>query len=394
MKGYRNFIIVFSVLFILYIVAEINRPKPVNWDVTLSRTDKNPYGGYIVYEQLKTIFPNAAIQSYRTSVYHQVNNSEETNTAYFIIGSALRPSSTATYEMKNYVSKGNYIIASANLFNTPFLDSFNIETTTSIPFVTDDSTSLYFTNPALKSLGSYTFLKGSIDQSFSKIDTAKTIVLSVNNHKRPVFVKVPYGKGAFFFHADPLCFSNYFLLFRNNASYASTALSYIPSGVSKIYWDENEKFGPEGPRSPLRFFLSNEYLRWSLRLAMIGLFLYVLFEMKRRQRVIPVITPLKNTTLDFIRTVAGVYYNEKDNRSIAEKKVNYFLEFIRNRFNLATNQPDEDFTEQLQRKSGVDKEEVSLLVQRLNNVPLQQRITDNMLIDLDTQIDKFYKQIK
>ncbi|MEJ7677787.1 MAG: hypothetical protein WKG06_07955 [Segetibacter sp.] len=63
-----------------------------------------------------------------------------------------------------------------------------------------------------------------------------------------------------------------------------------------------------------------------------GLLLYVLFEMKRRQRIIPVITPLKNSTLDFVKTVASVYYNEKDNNGIADKKVNYFLEFVRSRF--------------------------------------------------------------
>jgi hypothetical protein len=393
-KGYRNFIIIFSVLFILYIIAEINRPKPVNWNVTISRSDKNPYGGYILYSQLKSLFPNAAVQAHRTSVYHQINNSDETNTAYLIIASALRPPATTTNEMKNYVSKGNYIFASANLFYTPFLDSFGIETTSLIPFIPNDSTSLNFVNPALKSAGNYTFLKGTIDQSFSKIDSANTIVLSTNNHKRPVFVKVPFGKGAFFFHADPLCFSNYFLLFRNNASYASKALSYIPANVQKIYWDENEKLGPEGAGTPFRFFLSNEYLRWSLRLALIGLVLYVLFAMKRKQRVIPVITPLKNSTLDFTKTVAGVYYNEKDNKTIADKKSSYFLEFIRNRFNLATNHLDESFIEQLQRKSGVDKEEVSLLIRQVSEISLQQKVSDNTLIDLDTNIDKFYKQVQ
>jgi hypothetical protein len=63
-KGYRSFIIIFSVLFILYVVAEINKPKPIDWTVTISRNDKNPYGGYIIYSQLKYIFPAAAIQSF------------------------------------------------------------------------------------------------------------------------------------------------------------------------------------------------------------------------------------------------------------------------------------------------------------------------------------------
>ena len=393
MKGYRSFIIIFSVLFILYVVAEINKPKPIDWTVTISRNDKNPYGGYIIYSQLKYIFPAAAIQSFRTSVYDQVNNLPQTNTAYFLISSILRPTASAINKMKNYVSNGNYIIASANHFHTPFLDSLGVGTTTPVSFKPNDSTSINFVNPALKETKNYTFLQGTIDQYFSKIDNGKTTVISINNHHKPVFVKIPFGKGAFFIHAAPLCFSNYFLLFRQNASYTSKALSCIPQDVSKIYWDEFYKSEQkQGTTTPFRFFLSNEYLRWALRLALIGLLLYIFFEMKRRQRVIPVITPLQNSTLDFVKTVASVYYNEKDNNGIASQKANYFLEYVRNRFNIATQTLDEDFTEQLHRKSGVRMEEISELVGLLVSAQMESEITDVMLLDLDRSIDNFYKQ--
>jgi hypothetical protein len=392
-KGYRTFIIIFSLLFILYVIAELNKPKPIDWSITISKKDKNPYGGYIIYDQLKSLYPNAAIQSYRTSVYQQVNNSEDSNTAYLIICAAFRPAATTTTELLNYVSKGNYVVTSADLFYTPFLDSLKLETDRSVVFGNKDSTSINFANPALKASKNYTFLKGTIDQYFSKIDTARSIVLSTNNRGKPVFVKVPYGRGAFFVHTAPLCFSNYFLLFRNNASYASKAMSYIPAEVKKIYWDEYEKMGPEGEQTPLRVFLANEYLRWSLRISLIGLFMYVLFEMKRRQRIIPVITPLKNSTLDFVTTVAGVYFNQKDNKGVADNKIAYFLEFVRNRFNLGTQVMNEDFIEQLHRKSGVDKEEVAALINQVVAVSNLQNVADSMLLNLNSNIDKFYKQV-
>jgi hypothetical protein len=268
-----------------------------------------------------------------------------------------------------------------------------LETNRSVVFENKDSTSINFVNPALKAAENYTFLKGTIDQYFSKIDTAKATILSTNNKGKPVFVKVPYGQGAFFVHTAPLCFSNYFMLFRDNASYTAKALSYIPAEVTKIYWDEYNKMGPEGEQTPLRFFLGNEYLRWALRISLIGLLLYVLFEMKRRQRIIPVMTPLKNSTLDFVRTVAGVYFNEKDNKGVADNKITYFLEFVRNRFYLGTQTMDEEFIEQLHRKSGVDKEEVAVLVNQIIAVSEQPNVTDDMLLKLDSNIDNFYKQV-
>ncbi len=393
MKGYRGFIIVFSVLFILYIVAEINKPKPVDWSVTLSKKDKNPYGSYIVYNQLKYIFPKADIQSFRTPVYNQVNNSKETNTAYFIIGPTLHLPKTDFAELKKYVANGNAVVASANMFHKSFLDSFGLETANPVSLTLHDSSSINFVNPASKAPENYTFLKATIDQYFSKINTAKTTIISTNNNNKPVYIKISYGKGAFFIHADPLCFSNYFLLYKSNAAYTAKALSYIPAEVSKIYWDEFYKLGPEGETTPFRFLLSNEYLRWALRLALIGIILYVLFEMKRRQRVIPVITPLKNSTLEFIKTVAGVYFNGKDNNSIADKKLNHFLEFVRSRFNIATQVLDEDFIQQLHRKSGVGKDKVADLVRFLSALPIQGRVTDEMLLNLDRNIDQFYKQV-
>lgn len=393
MKGTKSFVIVFSVLFVLFIIAEINKPKPVDWSVSLSKNDKNPYGGFIVYQQLANIFPKTAIQSFRTPVYNQLNNFNQNNTAYFIIGPDINLSKNDFAKLKKYVLQGNYVFASADMFHQPFLDTFHLETYSAVTLNLKDSSSVNFVNPFLKSPQNYTFQKATIDQYFSKIDTAKTTVLGVNNNNKPIYVKIPFGKGAFFIHADPLCFSNYFLLFTNNASYASTALSYIPQNVSKIFWDEFYKLGPEGATTPLRFFLSNEYLRWALRLAVIGLLMYVLFEMKRRQRIIPVIAPLKNTTLDFVKTVAGVYFNEKDNNAIAAKKVNYFLEFLRNRYNLSTQTFNDDFIEQFCRKSGVDKAQASDLVNLMSTLQMQDEVSDKTLLTLDRDIDNFYKQV-
>ena len=71
MKGYKKFIIAFIAIVTIYIVAEMNRPRPFNWELTLSKDDKDPYGGYILYQQLKDLFPRAEIKSYRLPVYNQ-----------------------------------------------------------------------------------------------------------------------------------------------------------------------------------------------------------------------------------------------------------------------------------------------------------------------------------
>jgi hypothetical protein len=384
--------IVFGLLLIIYIVAEANKPKPVDWRVTLSKDDKNPYGGYIVYHLLKDIFPGTVIQSHRTPVYDQINNYRDNSSAYLLLSSQFNLSGTDFEEMKDYIKRGNYIFTSSLNFKKSFTDTLGFKTFSRVSILKQDSTSINFVNPLLKSEKNYVFNKSTIDEYFLSFDTARTLILGVNNDGQPNFIKIDYGAGAFFIHAAPLCFSNYFMMYKDNAEYTAKALSYVPKEVKTIYWDEYYKLGPGGAATPLRFFLSNEFLRWALRLAIIGLLIYALFEMKRRQRVIPVIERLRNTTLDFIKTVSSVYFNQKDNNSIASKKVNYFLEYVRHRFYLQTQQIDENFIQQLSRKSGVEKTDVEYLVKLLDEVNSGYAVSDKLLLKLNHQIEIFYKQ--
>lgn len=393
MKGYRTFLFIFVVLFALYIVAEINRPTPVDWSISLSKKDKKPYGGFVLYAQLRSLFPGASIAAYRKTPYHQLNNFNGSHTAYLLLGNSIQPSKTDLAEYKNYVQKGNYIFLSAMVLGQVIPDSFKLTVNRKIALLPQDSTSINFVNDRLKTATNYTFKKFTIDEYFSKFDTANSIVLGTNNSRQANFIKIPFGKGAFFIHAAPLCFSNYFMLHNNNAAYTATALSFLPANLSHIYWDEFYKLGPEGEGSPLRFFLSNLYLRWALRLAVIGMIVFVLFEMKRRQRIIPVILPLRNTTLDFVKTVSTVYFNQKDNAGIAHKKMNYLMEFIRNKYHLQTHLLDDDFISRLSGKSGVSKDEITKLIYLLNQTT-KGSMSDAGLLQLNQYIDQFYKQVQ
>lgn len=394
MKGYRIFLGVFLVLLAVYVLAEINRPKPIDWKVTLSKGDKNPYGGYVLFNNLEAIFPSANIASYRTPVYNQLNNSGDYNTAYLLFAESLNLSANDLEELTYYVSEGNYVLMSASQFSKELLDSLKIKTSRNFTSFVTDSASFKFGDSSLLDPVDNIFRKMMLDQYFSGFDTANTIVLDENDLGKASFIEIPYGDGAFFVHANPLVFSNYFMLHRNNASYTAKVFSHLPAEIDYVYWDEFYKLGRGGASTPLRFFLSNDYTRWALRLAVLGMLLYALFEMKRRQRIIPMITPLKNTTLNFIQTIATVYLQQKDNKSLAGKKITYLLEFLRNKYFLATTHLDENFIEQLSRKSGVAKAETEQLVNAIYETQLALQVSDQHLLMLNNHIDKFYKQVQ
>ena len=394
MKGYKRFIVAFVLLLALYIVAEWNRPKPIDWTVSLSKDQKTPYGSYILYQQLKDIFPAASVNAYRQPAYNQVNNYTDSNTAYLMMEPAIEISKDDLNELLNYAVAGNYVFITAGNFSKALMDTLKFNTARRFDVPGKDSTAINFTNPALRAASNYGFTSLTIDAYFDKVDTSHAIILGENQRKDINFIKIPYGDGAFFIHAAPLCFSNYFMLTANNASYTATALSYLPKNIKQIYWDEFYKLGPEGSDNPFRFILNNVWLRWAFRISVFTILFFILFEMKRRQRVIPVIERPRNSTLDFVQTVGSVYFNQHDNKNIALKKISYFMEFVRSSFYLTTSQLDDEFIKSLAKKTGVAENETRQLVNLIYEIDGAEQITDQALLLLSNQIDSFYEKAK
>ncbi len=52
MKDFKLYLSVAIVLLIVYLVAQYNKPAPINWQPTLYYKDKIPFGSYILYKEL------------------------------------------------------------------------------------------------------------------------------------------------------------------------------------------------------------------------------------------------------------------------------------------------------------------------------------------------------
>lgn len=380
----------------MYIYAEVTTPKPVDWAVSLKQSDKNPYGAYILYNSLADYFPGATINSYRKPPYNvltEVHAPGKNTSAYFLLAPKLNLSKQDINELLRFAKSGNYVFIASLNPGKLLLDTLQLKT----PFyqaLQKDSTVINFTNPALRRNGGYTFTKYTIDDSFTwinKKDSATVLGITQQNTS-PNFVQFRMGKGALFIHAAPLCFSNHFMLTGDNADYVNKAVSHIPSNIQTVYWDEYYKLGREGAATPLRVLLSNFWTRWALRIALLLMLTYILSGMKRKQRIIPILKPLENKSLSFAETVAALYYNRKENEPIVRKKMNFLTEFIRQRYALSTNKPDDAFVETLARKSNVNKELISAIFSRAEH--LQLTATDEALVAFNKQLEQFYQQAK
>ena len=364
-KSEIKYLVVLCVLFVGLVLFEMYKPKPVDWSQTFSSKDKIPYGTYVLYSMMESLFPGQEIIESRVPAYNFLKEDSALHANYIAISSHPAFDENDVHALLNFAAFGNSVFIAAHYFYSPALfDSLHVGMKDTLSFELRDSLKVTtsFTNPQLSNR-QYAFQKMFQNTSFFEFDslTASALVLGRNSLGGPDFIKVGYGEGAFYLNLLPAAFSNYHILNDSTSDYAFKALSYLPSGRT-VVWDEYIKQGRVGEENIMHVVMEQAALRWAYYIAIFGIFLFVVFEGKRRQRIIPIIKPLQNTTLEFVNVVSRLYFQKQDHRSMAHKKIVFFLEHIRAQYHLTTNKLDEEFTERLSHKSGYPLEKSKYLI--------------------------------
>lgn len=388
MKDFKIYLLIASLILIGYVLVQYNKPKDADWTPTLNSADKIPFGTYIFYHQLNDIFPGAKITNNYRSAYRVFSDDSLSSSNYIIIAKTLKINKVDFKEMVKYIKRGNSVFIAAFEFGNYLEDTLKLTTGLEYAKV---NVGLNFTNSHLKQARDYAFRADISNQYFKEFDTTRAVVLGQNENEHCNFLRFSYGKGYLYVCANPQLFTNYNLLNKRGSDYVQKAISYLPV-QSNIYWDEYQNGNVEMDTSPLRVFFSHENLRWAYYISLFSLIIFVLYEKKRRQRIIPVIEPLKNTTVEFVNVVGQVYFEQRDNNNITAKKVMYFLEHLRTRYNLKTNVLDKEFVEKMANKTGIAEVTVRELINYINYLYAQQKITDHELITLNQLIEQFYSK--
>jgi hypothetical protein len=388
MKGLRLYLIVCGILVTGYIVVQFNQPKRIDWSDTLINHDKIPFGTYILRNRLADLFPNAKIKDYREPIYNVIVDDSAKNSSYFIVCPQLQISEVDYTKLTNYISKGNDVFIAAMQFDKVFAKHLHISTDI-IGTLKNDTPAIHFTSPYLHPDKVYPVDKGCTVMYFDDFDAKKATVLSEDNNKNPDYLRFKFGKGSLYLMANPNMLTNYSLLTQQGAAYAATALSFVKD-TRNIIWDEYYSQGDIDQDSPMRVFLNNLYLRWAYYIALFSLLVYVLYEIKRRQRIIPVLDPMTNTTLEFVNVVGQLYYEKRNNANIAHKQVNYILNHLRDEYQVKASPGENEFLEKLTGKLGFDETFAGNFSRYLQFISVQDRVSDTELINLNKLIEQFY----
>jgi hypothetical protein len=392
MNGLRKYLIFGAVLLGLYFVAQYTKPKPINWEKTFLPEDKIPFGTFVLRNQITDLFPKAEQSVAKGGVLSTLDATTKGTSNYIIIAANVQLNADELRAMKKYMQKGNHVFIAAFEMSGALEDSLNI----SLPGLRRFSKKKFpinFTSPYLKRELDYYFDRGIAANYFASIDTAKALVLGRKYEQLPNLVRYQFGKGSLLLCADPQLFTNYSLLNENGADYAAKVFSYLPQ-AKEIIWDEHFSRPVVNSDSHFRVLFSYEQLRWAYYLALIGLVIFVLYEMKRRQRIIPIIDPLTNTSVEFAKVVGRVYYQQRNHNDIIDKKISYFLAYLRNKYRLKTSSLDEEFTASLIKITNIDQALIQQIIAFINGfekLDKRNKTNDSYLIEFNKLIEQFYK---
>lgn len=386
MKDFKIYITIACLLLGIYFVTQYNKPDDINWQSTLYYKDKIPFGNYIAYNQLRHLNPGAHIVNTNKSIYNAFHGDSLQAGTYIILAKNITLNKFDFEAMLKYIKAGNTVFMSAFDWRGYIADTLKINSRAEYA---SKNTTLNFTNNKLKRPVDYSFNRDIANQYFDSYDTARAVVLGMNHYEHSTFLSYKFGKGKLLICATPAVFTNYSLLTLQGADYAEKALSYLPA-AKYVYWDQFQNGDIPEDGSPMRVFFSNPSLQWAYYLCIFSLLLFVIYEVKRRQRIIPVIEPLKNTSVEFVNVVGQVYYEKRNNANIAHKKTIYLLGYIRERYKINTSKLDKEFTAMLSQKAGVELSFIQELVVTLLFVSTHGHITDHELIKLNHLIEQFY----
>ena len=387
----------------------------------------NPTGTFLLYQLLKNYKNTSSLQKIQTSQSATLSEllpkaqKNDGKNIYFAIAEDLSLNDDDSDWLLGFVEAGNCaFIACENLSNKLRLAVSN---NSYFKFNTyyDTSFVLNFYHPKLlqekpieiknAELNSHRYPKYKNWRYFLDSDLGGGFVKIAYNNAMdyPICIRLQHGKGFFIIHSAPAAFSNYNMFNDGGKYHAEGVLSHLPKG--NIYWHHD--FGKYSPyrgipqptyseqgrsnkvnypkSSPLQYIMKVPSLFTALILLMVGTLLYMIFQSKRRQRIIPAIESNENSSLEFVKTVSTLYFQQKRHDKLIKHKELIFLSFLRQHYHLTSPKITPDFITKVGQKSGIGEKHIKDIFTTLAKGKKNRNVSESELISLYSKLEYFYK---
>jgi hypothetical protein len=367
------------------VYIDASRPQPIDWTKNFSPRSKTPYGLFVFNEEIAKLSNNKKIEVIPDNLYNYYINHDfylEENSGFIYIDNEFNLDPESLEYLFDYTAKGNNVLLACSYFPERFLDTLSIERNS---LFYDENATITFHKNKNKFI-SYTYDKGTEQTAFYDFPKKAKVFSSLSKDKKEHIngLSVPFGKGKFILFSEPIIFTNYHLL--KNQELPQNVLQTIQK--EKLFIYSPGLYNGSNVGSPMKFILSKPALRWAWYFSLLGLLVFMFFNAKRRQAIIPIKEPKTNTSIAFIKTIGNLYFLEKNYANIMEKKGVYWLEKIRNNYGIDTHTLNETFINRVHQKTKIDTNTLKEIIVLLEKAKQNNTAIEKDLITLNKAIEK------
>ncbi len=197
-------------------------------------------------------------------------------------------------------------------------------------------------------------LQKSAVKELKKTRWKDVIISNIQGRKHSLMKTARLGKGNISLISMPLLFTNYGILENHNHELVMRVLNSSQSKKIVRTTFKPDDYVPEtsmdlnsDKKSLLNYILSDKSLQSAFYLFLGGLLVFAVFNMRREQRIIPVIKPRKNGQLEFIKQIGSLYKRNKAAENIIMKKYSMLVGKIKNTLHI-------DITDLANEKDAID----------------------------------------
>lgn len=362
-----------------------------NWKTKYGWKNKTPRGLYFM-DQL-VLSGKQFDNIYEIEQYHYFDSILRLdNSMYAFIGDNFRLTDSETDSLLQSVYRGSNCFLSANTFSDYFLKE-----------LLEIREQRFFYRKAVKvenGKDKYTFWKihegdtvfGYWNVMSSQLLPHVDTLFSIND--KASYMKVNLGKGEVYLHLNPELYLNYQLLTKDGFKHFQNSFGELKA--ENLYWLKFANYNPEvEPNSndekendslfePL---LKNRSFRWALFTFIIGFIFYMLFRSKREQPIVKVKGSKQVTTISYVDTIAGIYFDKKNPQDAYKMmKSNFYLN-IQKYFYLDLKKENQNNSVLLSEKSNINRDEIEYLLSLVNT---RKEVSFEMLKEFNTALRAFY----
>lgn len=383
MKGLHIFLIIVGAFGLMAVIAGLNKPREFDWTPDFDPDSKEPFGCEAFDRLVRQSVGDDRYSVSQCSFAELAADDDTTQlSGVLVVDYSLYMGQDDVLSMLQWVRRGNKVMMATYAFEaTPLCEELGLYD--------------YFCKPAPSELQRILSLQrpdsevewvdrhsGYPSATYHIPNVMFVCGLTFEDPKYPIdtllfcdphviAVRERVGQGEIYLVKAPLLFTNYGILRERDAELVFRLLSQFGDLPIVRLCDPGSEGVSES--TPLDYILSQQPLRVAFWLAILLILLFMFTTARRRQRAVPVVRPPQNHSLEFVRLIGTLYWQEGVHADLVRKKYQYTAERLRRTLHvdIADAAADAQSASVIARESGMTADEVT------QTLTILRRVLDN-----------------